>query len=155
MTDPVTVCGICDIAGCVHTKERQMSDMLIEDLDLARKVLADTGTFETGQAILGEAKARIQDLEAQLAKATEVVEQSGRMRGELKARLEAMTLQHNAALEAVKRARDEALREAAGVAADFVHRMYRTDMPVCSYHAGEAKAAILALINKGTSNGLG
>jgi hypothetical protein len=82
---------------------------------------------------------RIEALEAQLAKATEVVEQSGRMRGELEARLEAMTLQHAAALEAVATAREAALREAADVCDGS------------SWLSRGTRDEILALISKGAS----
>ena len=106
--------------------ERQMNDMLIEDIELFREVLAENGTFETGQAILGEAKARIQDLEA---------------------RLEAMTMQHEAALEAVGKAREAALREAAQCCDEVSKNYYEiTQMKIGSEMC---RADILALINKG------
>ena len=48
-----------------------MSD-LARDCSLAAKVLKDAGEFETGQAILNEAAARIEQLEAVLAAADEL-----------------------------------------------------------------------------------
>ena len=51
-----------------------MSDALIADCLLAAECLAETNTFETGQAILKEAADRIEELEAKLAKAMQVVE---------------------------------------------------------------------------------
>jgi len=63
---------------------------------------------------------------------------------DLEARLEAMTLQHEAALEAVERAREAALREAAEVVAKCTPNNTSSLIVGISYHA-----AILALINKG------
>ena len=51
-----------------------MSDDLRADCLLAAECLAETNTFETGQAILKEAAYRIEELEAKLAKAVEALE---------------------------------------------------------------------------------
>ena len=50
--------------------------------------------------------------------------------------------------DAYNAGRAAGIREAAEVAAQFVHnRLYKPDMPACSYHSREVTAAILALLD--------
>lgn len=65
------------------------------------------------------------------------------------------TPDQTAALDRVRaEAKAEGMREAAEIAAEFVHRrLYEANMPACSYHSRDIKTAILAAIETLRVNG--